>query len=157
MPDDQMCQCPKCGRLHNHLRAGTPPVAIAGPSLLRPAERLQPSGIYEGLPGRIEHGGTPPDAGRRESALSAANESLCNAYHEMRAALIEIASVGDGFGARNRQSGTNGDGHARCRAIADKALGIGFADLPSVHSDADEFWGNFRRESADAESQDETF
>lgn len=150
MPDDQMCQCPKCGRLHNHLRAGTPPVAIAGPSLLRPAKRCPPSGIYEGLPGGIEQGG-PPGGRSRESALSAANESLSNAYHEMRAALIEIASVGDGFGARNRQSGTNGEGHARCRAIADKALGIGFADLPSAHTDADDFWEDFRRESADVE------
>lgn len=53
MSEADLCQCPKCGRLHNHLRAGTPPVAIAGPSLLRPAERLPPSGIYEGLSGGI--------------------------------------------------------------------------------------------------------
>jgi hypothetical protein len=47
MPDqtnlepDPMCQCPKCGRLHRDLRAGKPPMAIAGPSLLRPAETLK--------------------------------------------------------------------------------------------------------------------
>ena len=66
----------------------------------------------------------------------------------MRAALIDIASIGDGAGARNRQSGTNGEGHARCRAIADEALGIGLMDLPAVKDDADRFWQDYRRESA---------
>jgi len=89
----------------------------------------------------------PPSEIGSLARLRSANESLSNAYHDMRAALIEIASIGDGFGARNRQSGTNGEGHAKCRAIADKALGIGWDDLPSTNLDADCFWDNFLKES----------
>lgn len=37
-----LCQCPTCGRMHKNLGFGKPPVAIAGPSLLRPAEQLKP-------------------------------------------------------------------------------------------------------------------
>src|SRR5579862_9309967 len=35
------CECPKCGRNHWKL-ANNPPAAIAGPSLLRPAETAPP-------------------------------------------------------------------------------------------------------------------
>lgn len=37
--ENDLCQCPTCGRMHKLLNAGKPPVAIAGPSLLRPAEK----------------------------------------------------------------------------------------------------------------------
>lgn len=40
---DDLCQCPRCGRMHKNLSAGNPPAAIAGPSLLRPAEQLKPA------------------------------------------------------------------------------------------------------------------
>ncbi len=36
--EQSICECPKCGRLHHKL-ANKPPAAIAGPSLLRPAEK----------------------------------------------------------------------------------------------------------------------
>lgn len=39
--DRDLCQCPMCGRLHKNLNFGKPPMAIAGPSLLQPAERLK--------------------------------------------------------------------------------------------------------------------
>lgn len=41
MSADDLCQCPTCGRMHMPLGAGKPPTAIAGPSLLRPAEQLK--------------------------------------------------------------------------------------------------------------------
>lgn len=77
-----------------------------------------------------------------------ANESLHAAYHAMRTALIEIASVGDGYGARNQQSGTTGEGHSRCLAIADDALGIGYDDLPPSADKAELFWSEYKSESS---------
>ena len=41
---DNLCQCPTCGRMHKNLGFGKPPEAIAGPSLLRPAEAIAPAG-----------------------------------------------------------------------------------------------------------------
>ena len=41
---DDLCQCPPCGRTHRNLGFGKPPEAIAGPSLLRPAEAIAPAG-----------------------------------------------------------------------------------------------------------------
>lgn len=37
--ENALCQCPTCGRMHKSLGFGKPPAAIAGPSLLRPAEK----------------------------------------------------------------------------------------------------------------------
>ena len=153
MTAEPMCQCPECGRLHRHLQAGRPPQAIAGPSLLRPPVNLPSSEVESAriFGDDLEHWRIRVGALHRLlDAFRHANQTLSESYHAMRAALIEIASVGDGFGARNRQSGTTGEGHARCRAIADGALGIGFEDLPSVNTDADSFWQDFKRESADA-------
>ena len=43
--ESDMCQCPTCGRMHKSLGFGKPPAAIAGPSLLRPAETCPPAPI----------------------------------------------------------------------------------------------------------------
>jgi hypothetical protein len=55
----------------------------------------------------------------------------------LESALYDIAEVGDGYGARSKQSGTNGEGHQDCRGIADAALRIEWDDLPDSSDDAD--------------------
>ena len=54
-------------------------------------------------------------------------QALATRYED---ALWLIAEVGDGYGPRSRISGTNGEGHAECREIADSVLGIVWEDLP---------------------------
>lgn len=80
----------------------------------------------------------------RADALQAERDELARQLAEVtrqrdfyESALFDVAEVGDGFGSRNRRSGTNGEGHAQCLEIADGALDIKWEDLPHDSNEAD--------------------
>lgn len=72
LPSAETCECPKCGRLHKDLKAGEPPAAIAGPSLLRSVEMLKAVPLIA----------PPPDDAQVERVARAiARSYFCNSFY----------------------------------------------------------------------------